>query len=255
MNRVVASDGRQRGETEMRHGARVGVVIPALDEERAIAKVIADIPAWVDRIVVADNGSRDRTADVARISGARVVREPRRGYGNACLAGIAAQRDADIIVFLDGDYSDYPEDMADLVDPIAGGTCDLMLASRALGHREAGSLTPQQRFGNWLATSLIRAFWGGRFTDLGPFRAISRDALDRLAMSEPAYGWTVEMQIKAAVLGLRCREVPARYRRRIGVSKVSGTIKGSVLAGSRILWMIARHALARRPRGTGATSP
>lgn len=231
----------------MRHGARIGVVIPALDEEQAIARVIADIPDWVDRIVVADNGSRDRTGEVARLAGATVVREPRRGYGNACLAGLAAQRDADIVVFLDADYSDHAEDMADLVDPIAGGDCDMVIGSRVLGVREAGALTPQQQFGNWLATALIRHIWGVSFTDLGPFRAIRRAALDRLEMREPAYGWTVEMQIKAAERGLRCHEVPAHYRRRIGVSKVSGTIKGSVLAGSRILWMIGRHAIGRRP--------
>lgn len=239
----------------MRQGARIGVVIPALDEEQAVARVIADIPAWVDRIVVADNGSRDRTGDVARLAGAKVVREPRRGYGNACLAGLAAQRDADIVVFLDADYSDHAEDMAELVDPIAGGDCDMVIGSRVLGAREPGALTPQQQFGNWLATALIRRIWGVRFTDLGPFRAIRRAALDRLEMREPAYGWTVEMQIKAAERGLRCCEVPAHYRRRIGVSKVSGTIKGSVLAGSRILWMIGRHALGRRQPDRGPAHP
>lgn len=239
----------------MRHGVRVGVVIPALDEEQAIGRVITDIPEWVDRVVVADNGSRDRTAEVARVSGARVVREPRPGYGNACLAGIDAQRDADVIVFLDGDYSDFPEDMADLVDPIAGGGCDMVIGSRVLGQREAGALTPQQRFGNWLATTLIRRVWGVGFTDLGPFRAIRREALERLEMRETAYGWTVEMQIKAAEGGLVCREVPVRYRRRIGVSKVSGTLKGSVLAGSRILWMIGRHALGRRAAGGNVVHP
>lgn len=240
----------------MRHGARVGVVIPALDEERAIARVIEDIPAWVDRIVVADNGSRDGTATVARLAGATVVREPRRGYGLACLAGMRALGDgADIVVFLDGDHSDFAEDMADLVDPIAAGACDLVLGSRTLGERETGSLTPQQRFGNWLATRLMRLFWRTRFSDLGPFRAIRRDALERLRMAEPAYGWTIEMQIKAAEQGLAWREVPARYRRRIGVSKVSGTVKGTVLAGLRILWVIARHALAvRAPQRHSAAS-
>jgi len=239
----------------MRHGARVGVVIPALDEERAIARVIEDVPGWVDRIVVADNGSRDATAKVARIAGATVVREPRRGYGLACLAGIRALGDAaDIVVFLDGDHSDFAGDMADLVDPIAAGACDLVLGSRTLGAREPGSLTPQQRFGNWLATRLMRLVWGARYTDLGPFRAIRRDALARLGMAEPAYGWTVEMQIKAAGQGLSWREVPARYRRRIGVSKVSGTVKGAVLAGLRILWVIGRHAAAEAPRRRSAPS-
>ena len=161
-------------------------------------------------------------------------------------------RDADVIVFIDGDYSDYPEDMAELVAPITSGNCDLVLGSRVLGVREAGALTPQQHFGNWLATSLIRLIWGARFTDLGPFRAISRTALDRLAMADRNYGWTVEMQVKAAEAGLRTCEVPVRYRRRIGVSKVSGTIKGSVKAGIKILSVIGRHALrARSVRAPG----
>lgn len=230
----------------MRDGKTIGVVIPALDEEAAIGRVIADIPAWVDRIVVADNGSRDRTAEVASDAGATVVAEPEPGYGAACLAGLEKLRDIDIIVFLDGDYSDYPEDMADLVAPITSGSADMVLGSRVLGVREAGSLTPQQHFGNWLATSLIRVIWGARYTDLGPFRAISRSALDTLAMADRNYGWTVEMQVKAAELGLRAREVPVRYRNRIGVSKVSGTISGSVKAGVKILSVIGRHALRAR---------
>lgn len=209
----------------MRNGRRIGVVIPALDEERAIGNVVADIPSWVDVIVVADNGSKDRTADVARAAGATVVAEPERGYGAACLAGIRAAGPVDIVVFVDGDYSDHPEDMGDLVDPIIAGQADLMLASRALGQREAARLTPQQRFGNWLATTLIRLVWRAPYTDLGPFRAIRRDALERLAMADRNYGWTVEMQIKAAEHGLVHGEVPARYRRRIGVSKVSGTMR------------------------------
>lgn len=230
----------------MRDGKTIGVVIPALDEEAAIGRVIADIPAWVDRIVVADNGSRDGTADVARTAGAIVVAEPEPGYGAACLAGLEQLRDIDVIVFLDGDYSDYPEDMADLVAPVTSGVADMVLGSRVLGEREAGSLTPQQHFGNWLATSLIRLIWGARYTDLGPFRAISRSALDALAMADRNYGWTVEMQVKAAELGLVSREVPVRYRRRIGISKVSGTITGSVKAGVKILSVIGRHALRAR---------
>ncbi len=239
----------------MRLGKRIGVVIPALDEELAIARVVGDVPGWVDRIVVADNGSRDATAQVARLAGATVVREPRRGYGLACLAGMRALGgDADIVVFLDGDHSDYAEDMAELVDPIASGGQDMVLGSRVLGAREPGSLTPQQRFGNWLATRLMGLLWGARYTDLGPFRAISTDALARLEMSEPAYGWTIEMQIKAARQGLSWIEVPARYRRRIGVSKVSGTLKGTVLAGLRILWVIGRHAAERDPGRRSAAS-
>jgi glycosyltransferase involved in cell wall biosynthesis len=225
---------------------RIGVVIPALNEERAIARVIPDIPAFVDRIVVADNGSTDRTAAVARAAGATVQIEPQKGYGAACLAGIAAVGDVDIIVFMDGDHSDYGEDMADLIAPIAAGEADFVLASRIIGDCEPGALTPQQRYGNGLATFLIRLLWGTAYTDLGPYRAIRRDALARLGMRDRNFGWTVEMQIRAAEAGLRFREVPARYRRRIGVSKVSGTLKGTILAGSKILYVIARHALRRR---------
>jgi glycosyltransferase involved in cell wall biosynthesis len=230
----------------MRDNRRVGVVIPALDEELAIGKVIAAVPAWVDTVIVADNGSRDRTAEVARAAGAQVVREPEPGYGAACLAAIAILPPVDVVVFLDGDHSDYPEDMADLVDPILAGHAEFVVGSRVLGAREAGSLTPQQQFGNWLATRLIRLIWGQRYSDLGPFRAISRPALEMLAMADRNYGWTVEMQIKAAERGLRVIEVPVRYRRRIGCSKVSGTIKGSVMAGYKILSVIGRHAIAAR---------
>lgn len=227
----------------MRGGKRVAVVIPALDEEGAIGRVIADIPPWVDRIVVADNGSRDCTVEVARAAGALVVREPERGYGAACLAGLAHIGDADVVVFLDGDYSDHPEEMTALVEPIIAGSADLVIGSRVTGAREAGSLTPQQRFGNWLATRLIRLVWGVSWTDLGPFRAVSAPSLARLAMRDRNYGWTVEMQIKAAVLGLTSLEVPVSYRRRIGVSKVSGTVKGTVLAGWTILSTIARYGV------------
>ncbi len=232
----------------MRNGKRVAVVIPALNEEQAIGLVVRDIPAWVDLIIVADNGSTDGTAAVARMAGATIVPEAEKGYGAACLTGIAAatRADADIIVFMDGDHSDFGEDMHHLVDPISSGQQDFVLASRAIGEREQGSLTPQQVFGNWLATTLIHLIWRTRFTDLGPYRAIDRAALERLAMADRNYGWTVEMQIKAAEAGLRVLEVPARYRRRIGQSKVSGTIKGSILAGTKILRIIGRHALRRR---------
>ena len=236
----------------MRDGRRIGVVIPARDEAAAIGKVIAAVPGWVDAIVVADNGSRDATAAVARAGGATVVSEPEAGYGAACLAGIKALPEVDTVVFVDGDNSDFPEDMAELVDPILSGQADLVIGSRVLGEAEAGALTPQQRWGNWLATTLIRLVWGVRFTDLGPFRAVTREALTRLAMADRTYGWTVEMQIKAAEQGLRCREVPVRYRRRIGVSKISGTVRGVILAGSKILSIIAVRALRRiavnRPR-------
>ena len=227
----------------MHRGSRIGVVIPAQNEERAIARVIEDIPFWVDEIVVADNGSTDKTAQIAKAAGAIVVHEPRSGYGAACLKGIAALPPVDVVVFADGDYADHVEDMAELVDPILHGRADLVIGSRALGERQAGSLTAPQIFGNWLATRLIAFFWAQQFTDLGPFRAIRYEALESLEMADQNYGWTVEMQIKAAKAGLKCREVPARYRQRIGVSKVSGTVRGTVMAGYKILWMIARHAL------------
>lgn len=230
----------------MYKNARIGVVIPALDEEKAIALVIGDIPTWVDEIVVADNGSRDRTAEIAREEGARVVQERERGYGAACQAGIAALRLADIVVFLDGDRSDDASEMGVLVDPIAGGRADFVLGSRVAGKPARGSLTPQQRFGNWLACRLIRLFWGAAFTDLGPFRAIRRDTLRGLRMTDRKYGWTVEMQIKAARRGVRTLEVPVSYRPRIGASKISGTLRGSVKAGAGILGMIARSALSQR---------
>jgi glycosyltransferase involved in cell wall biosynthesis len=229
----------------MRNGSRIGVVIPALNEEQAIGRVIADIPSWVDTIVVADNGSTDRTVETARAAGATVTHEPDAGYGAACLAGIAALPPVDVVVFLDGDYSDFAQDMAGLVDPLTADGVDLVIGSRALGEREPGSLTPQQVFGNWLATRLIRLIWGVRFTDLGPFRSIRAPALQRLAMRDRDYGWTVEMQIKAAAAGLETREVPVRYRRRIGLSKVSGTLKGTVMAGYKILTTIGRYALRR----------
>lgn len=222
---------------------RVGVVIPALDEEQAISHVIAEIPEWVDDIVVVDNGSRDRTAEVAKAAGARVVFENERGYGAACLTGIRALRRADIVVFLDGDYSDHPQEMSLLVDHIAAGQADFVVGSRVKGKAERGALTPQQRFGNWLACLLTRGLWGVVYTDLGPFRAIRHDALDRLGMSDRGYGWTIEMQIKSAKAGLGYLEVPVSYRRRIGNSKISGTLHGSLMAGTTILRWIARSAL------------
>lgn len=232
----------------MYKGASVGVVIPALDEERAIDRVIGEIPGCVDDIVVVDNGSRDRTAEIARIAGARVVCEGERGYGAACLKGIEALGDVDIVVFLDGDYSDHPGEMLGLIDPIVSCDADVVIGSRAAGEAVRGSLTPPQRFGNWLACFLMRCLWGARFTDLGPFRAIKRDALEALAMTDRGYGWTVEMQIKSVMAGLNCREIPVSYRPRIGTSKISGTIGGSVAAGVTILGWIARAAMQPRKR-------
>lgn len=242
-------------ELTMRKTARIVCIIPALNEADAISRVISEVPDWVDRVIVADNGSTDATADVAGSAGALVVSEPQRGYGAACLAGIAAADDADVIVFLDGDYSDRPGEMVRLVAPILEDRADMVIGSRVLGTREHGALTPQQVFGNWLATRLIRSFWGVHYTDLGPFRAIRKSSLDALGMADRNFGWTVEMQIKAARKNLRTREVPVSYRRRIGVSKISGTIVGSVKAGTIILQTIAASALAdaraRRSRRAG----
>lgn len=232
----------------------VDVVIPALDEEAALPHVIAAIPrALVRRVLVADNGSRDRTAEVARAAGAEVVREPERGYGAACLAALSALRadPPDVVVFLDGDRSDRPEELPSLLAEIARGA-ELVVGSRTRGRRERGSLTPQQLVGNAIACAALRVAYGARYTDLGPFRAIRWGALERLALQERAYGWTVEMQLEAARLGMRHAEVPVSYRRRIGVSKVSGTVRGTALASATILGLLARHALRARLRRAGA---
>jgi glycosyltransferase involved in cell wall biosynthesis len=204
------------------------------------------IPKWVDEIVVADNGSSDRTAEIAERAGAHVVHERERGYGAACQAGIGALRAADIVVFLDGDRSDDPGEMVALVDPIAEDRADCVIGSRVTGNAARGALTPQQRFGNWLACRLILLFWGARFTDLGPFRAIRRHTLQALNMTDRKFGWTVEMQIKAARAGVKTLEVPMSYQPRVGVSKISGTLAGSVKAGAGILGVIARSALQPR---------
>ena len=228
-----------------RHPA-IDVVIPAFDEEQAIGQVLEAIPGGlVRRVVVVDNGSTDGTAARAREGGASVLSEPRRGYGQACLTGIAALEDPDIVVFLDGDFSDYPQEMDAVVAPIIRGEADMVIGSRVLGEAEKGALQPQQRFGNALATWLIRLLFGVSFTDLGPFRAIRFSSLQQLGMEDRNFGWTVEMQVKAARQGLRIVEIPVRYRRRIGISKVSGTFSGTVRAGYKILWTIFRYAWKR----------
>lgn len=227
----------------------IAVVIPARNEALALPHVLGAIPARVDHVIVADNGSTDGSADVARTHGARTVNVPQAGYGRACLAAIAYAETlgADIIVFLDGDHSDYPEQMPQLYTPIVAGEADMVIGSRTRGRRTARALTPQQIFGNALACWLIARIWGYRYTDLGPFRAIRTSALRQLAMAEQTYGWTVEMQIRAAQHRLRIIEVPVDYRARIGKSKVSGTVRGVVLAGYYILAMIARAALSPPP--------
>ncbi len=223
---------------------RIFVIIPALNEEGSIAKVIQDIPQnIVSEIIVVNNGSTDNTAVVAQQAGARVLEEPRRGYGYACLKGIAyaESQNPDILVFMDADYSDFPEELPLLLEPIYEQNMDMVIGSRALGNKEFGSMTIPQIFGNWLATKLLYLFYGLKFTDLGPFRAIRMEALKQLKMQDKTYGWTVEMQLKAAKMKLKSTEVAVNYRKRIGYSKVSGTIRGTVMAGYKILWTIFKY--------------
>jgi glycosyltransferase involved in cell wall biosynthesis len=223
----------------------VDVVIPALNEEASLPLVLADLPRPpVRRIVVADNGSADGTARVAREGGAEVVAAPRRGYGSACLAGLDHLRRTgppEIVVFVDADYSDHPEELPLLIAPILAGEADLVIGSRVLGKRERGALLPQARAGNLVACKLIRLLYGQTFTDLGPFRAVRWEILEGLRMADPDFGWTAEMQVKAARRKVRCAEVPVSYRRRVGVSKITGTVSGTLRAGYKILWTVARH--------------
>ncbi len=223
--------------------AIIDVIIPAYNEEDSIAKVIGDIPIGLVRdIIVCNNASKDQTKERALSAGATVVDQPIAGYGNACLKGIEfiGEKDIkpDIVVFLDGDYSDHPEEMTKIVEPILHRSKDLVIGSRVLGNLEKGAMMPQQIFGNWLATNLIRLFYSYKFTDLGPFRAIRYTKLMDIEMVDKDFGWTVEMQVKAAKHKLEYEEVAVTYRKRIGVSKVSGTLKGTILAGHKILWTI-----------------
>jgi glycosyltransferase involved in cell wall biosynthesis len=221
---------------------KISVIIPALNEQDSIGMVIRDIPKdLANEIIVVDNGSTDNTVRVAQKAGARVVREDERGYGAACLKGIASAHEPDIMVFLDGDYSDYPEEMGLVVAPIAQGTADLVIGSRISGGDGKSVLPPQAYWGNMLATLLIRILYGHSFTDLGPFRAIRCSALTQLNMQDRNFGWTIEMQIKAVKQGLSIKEVPVRYRARIGKSKVSGTLSGSIKAGAKILYTVFFH--------------
>ena len=217
----------------------IWVIIPAFNEEKSIGLVLSDLPREVDEIVVIDNGSTDETAAEAKKGGATVLYEPRKGYGFACLAGIehlkAKANQGDIVVFLDGDYSDYPEELTALITPILQQKALFVLGTRVTPQLEKGALTPQQRFGNALATTLMKWIYGSTFTDLGPFRAIEWKTLMQLNMNDKTYGWTVEMQLKILKKAIPYLEVPVRYRPRIGVSKVSGTLKGTLMAGYKIL--------------------
>lgn len=223
----------------------VDVLIPAYNEEGSIGKVIQDIPKSVRNVIVVNNNSKDNTRQVAEKAGAIVLDEPKMGYGKACLTGMSYLAnlvvEPDILVFLDGDYSDYPEQLLAVIDPILNQDYDMVIGSRARGKRESGSMTMPQVFGNWLATSLMRMIYKTDYTDLGPFRAIKWDKLKSLGMIDQDYGWTIEMQIKASKAGLKTTEVPVDYRKRIGVSKVSGTVKGVIGAGWKILWTIWRY--------------
>ena len=233
----------------------IKVVIPARNEQTAIATVIAQIPDYVAQIIVADNGSTDATNRVARQAGAQTVFVEPAGYGRACLAAIETAGTCDIIVFLDGDASDYPEDMTELLAPIIAGEKDLMIGSRIHDGIEKGSLTPQQIFGNKLACFLMKLIWGSTFTDLGPFRAIRSESLAALNMQAPTFGWTVEMQARALKQGLRYGEAPMRYRKRIGTSKISGTVKGVILAGYYILFTIFKEALTPKQKTSQQKNP
>lgn len=227
------------------------VIIPAFNEARAIGRVIGDIPdSLVDEVVVVNNASTDETEDNARAAGATVVTETRRGYGYACLRGIeyAKAKHPDIVVFLDGDYSDHPDEMARLVEPIRQDAADFVVGSRIRGDAEPGALLPQAQMGNRLACQLMRWGWGAAYTDLGPFRAIRFRDLRALDMQDKTFGWTIEMQIKAVEVGLRVDEVPVSYRRRVGVSKITGTVRGTINASAKILWTIGRMVVTKRSR-------
>lgn len=222
----------------------ITAIIPALNEAEAIALVIRELPDCIDHVIVCDNASNDGTGDIAKSAGATVVCESERGYGAACLAAIAAAPPAtDVLLFIDADHSDFPEDAVQILQQVVEEKCDLVIGSRMLTYGDHRALPPVAAFGNWLSSNLIRIIWKQQFTDIGPFRAIRFQAYQSLGMRDRNFGWTIEMQVKAVKKGLRCCEVPVSYRQRIGVSKVSGTITGSVRAGSKFLWIILREAV------------
>jgi glycosyltransferase involved in cell wall biosynthesis len=230
--------------------AIIKVIIPAFNEEEAIANVIREIPSFVNEIIVISNNSTDKTIEIATKAGATVLSENRRGYGYACLKGMdyiaSKEIKPDIVVFLDGDYSDYPEELIQLTEPIINQNIDFVIGARVPEFRESGSMTLQQVFGNWLATFLMKLFFRAKFTDLGPFRAIRYSALIDLKMEDKTYGWTVEMQLKVLKQKLTYVEIPVRYKNRIGVSKVSGTVKGTIMAGIKIIGLIMKYSLKNK---------
>ena len=224
--------------------SRISVIIPAYNEEDSIGLVLDALPQnLIHEIIVVDNNSTDDTARSASEKGARVVAEKRRGYGSACLKGISELDNPDIVVFLDGDFSDYPEEIIQLVEPIESGKKDFVLGSRMLIPESRSALLPQSRYGNQLAVFLMRLFFRHQYTDLGPFRAIRYESLQAIAMQDTNFGWTVEMQIKAVKKGLRILEIPVKYRERVGVSKITGTFSGTIKAGTKIIYTIFKYLL------------
>ena len=220
----------------------ISVIIPVLNEEKSIQKVLEDIPGFVDAIIISDNGSTDNTVPIAESLGVQVVSEPERGYGAACLKALEhVPNRTDILVFLDGDYSDYPEEMGLLLDPIVYHNYDVVIGSRMLNAESKKYLTPAARFGNWLSTKLIKLFWKYSFTDLGPFRAVRYSSFQKLDMKDRNFGWTIELQIKAAKHKLHAKEIPVSYRQRIGKSKISGTLTGTLKAGTKIIYLIVKE--------------